>query len=184
MMFVSIFSMVFYCNRFFEFKIVSSVLNGTLFHETKLTGFEKTDFNKFLRIIHVSLRDVVGIVALLILNGLIIKSIQNLIKNKRYMIKSLDNDSIKKLMRHEKKLLKMIIIANILNIILHTPICFFHFQSILSSKSWYYEFSRTFVKISYLIGFFFYLIFNKIFRDTFFVCLKLARLKICKRKRF
>ena len=168
MIVILVFSIGLYCFRFFEFKIVTSFSNATLKYDSKLTGFEKTISYNVLRLIHTNLRDLIGIIALLILNGLIIKTFQNIIKNKKHIIYNVKNYAIKKLIKSKRRLVKMKIITNILNIFFHLPICFFHLQSdLLFNITCFQDIARTFLKFSYLMGFIFYFIYNKVFRHTF-----------------
>ena len=167
MVVIVIICFVLYCYIFSEYKIESSISNGALIYKTNQSGFEPTTSKYFVKRFQAALRDIVTIVALLILNGLIIKSIQRMIQNKKYVTKSVVNDSVKKLIKSKRRLVKMKIITNILNIIFHLPNCIYYFLSILSTSKIFNESSRTFLKLSYLMGFFIYASYNKIFRDTF-----------------
>ena len=168
----------FYCYIIFENEIVPNISNGTLIYKIQNTIFYSSTLRNILYATHSVLRDVIGMIILMTLSILIIKSIQNLIKNKKYLLKNIENDSIKKLIKYKRRTIQMIFVTNLINIILHAPICIYTFQpNYLTSISCFRELTRTLLKISYLMGFFIYFTFNKKFRQVMFKVFIIEKIK-------
>ena len=171
-----IFSVGYYFYIFFDFKIVSYTSNGTLIYKTESTDFSITSLKADLVIINAILRDLIAMIILCIFNLLIIQSIQKIIKNKKNILRNIVNDSVMKLVRSKRRTVKMIMISNTINILFHAPICIQNLQLYYALHvTCYREISRTILRVSYMIGFFIYIFFNKIFRNNFMKLISLSR---------
>lgn len=161
-LFLMVFSLVFYSHRFFDFEIYP--INNSSQYKIRNTEFYRIDFSRAMRLAHIIIRDVCGLTLIILFNTMIMVNFKKQMKNKE----KLTSKKLSKQDRKDREVTLMVLCNGIVFVFGHTPIfiCYLPFFS-FGNFTCFFDISRFILIFSYWIGFFFYYSFNLQFRRRF-----------------
>lgn len=160
--FLMIFSLVFYIHRFFDFEIYP--INDSSQYRIRNTDFFFIDFSKAMRLAHIIIRDVFGLTLIILFNSMIMITFKKQMKKKE----KLTSKKPTRQDRKDREVTLMVLCNGIVFVFGHTPIfiCYLPFFN-FTNFTCFFDISRFILIFSYWIGFFFYYSFNLQFRRRF-----------------